>query len=223
MRKPNQNNPEILTSEHCFCAGSTGSGKSVLAEVYLAGSSFPYVVKLDTKGEYYERKMQGLPVWRGLTEGKDYEVVFKLKDLDRVTTKKIIYVPDFEEQEIPFYDSFFKWCYERENTTIWIDELMSVAESPLRYPRFLKACLTRGRSKNVSVWSLTQRPTEIPSIIMANCTHFFIFNLNLPQDREKLVKVTDQKDFLIKPQKHHFWYYKIGNNKPVLATLNLKE
>lgn len=214
--------PTILTSEHVFTAGSTGSGKSVLAEIYLAGKNFPYVVKLDTKGEYYERKAAGFPAWRGLEENKDYTVIFKLKEIDRVQTKKIIYVPDFEEQELSYYDALCKWIYERENTVLWIDELMSVAENAHRYPRHLKALLTRGRSKNCGVWSLTQRPSEIPSIIMANSTHFFIFNLNLPQDRDKLIKVTDQKEFIQKPEKYHFWYYKLGNTKPVLATLKMR-
>jgi hypothetical protein len=215
--------PSILKSEMVFIAGSTGSGKSVLAEIYLAGSDFPHVVKLDTKGEFYERREKGEPVWRGLEEGKDYTVCFHLKDVERATTKKIIYVPSFDEQEIPYYDSLMKWIYERENTILWIDELMSVAESPLRYPKYLKALLSRGRSKNCGVWSLTQRPKEIPSIVMANSTHFFIFNLNLPQDRESLVKVTDQKEFMTKPKKHHFWYWKLGNTNPVLATLKLRE
>lgn len=215
--------PNILTSEHVFIAGSTGSGKSQLAEIYLAGKDFPYVVKLDTKGEYFERLAENKEVWRGLEENVDYTVVFRLKDLDEVTTKKIIYVPDFEEQEIGFYDSLMKWVYERTNTTLWVDELMSVAENPLRYPRYLKALMTRGRSRKCSVWALTQRPKEIPSIIMANSSHFYIFNLNLPQDRETLVKVTDQKEFMQKPQKYHFWYYKIGHNKPILATLKLRK
>src|SRR3954462_5958765 len=140
--------PSILKSEMVFIAGSTGSGKSILAEIYLAGSDFSHVVKLDTKGEYYERREQGEPVWRGLEEGKDYTVCFTLKEVERATTKKIIYVPNFDEQEIPYYDSLMKWVYERGNTVLWIDELMSVAESALRYPKHLKALLSRGRSKN---------------------------------------------------------------------------
>jgi hypothetical protein len=47
--------------------------------------------------------------------------------------------------------------------------------------------------------------------------------MNLESDRIKLVKMTDQKEFLIKPEKYHFWFYKLGNNKPVLATLKLRE
>ncbi|EIT6323210.1 type IV secretion system DNA-binding domain-containing protein, partial [Salmonella enterica] len=47
----------ILDTEHVFIAGQTGTGKSVLAESYLAG--FKRVLKMDTKGEYYERLEKG--------------------------------------------------------------------------------------------------------------------------------------------------------------------
>lgn len=213
---------QITRSEHVFVAGSTGSGKSLLAEIYLAGENFPHVAKLDTKGEYFERLQMGQPIWRGLEEGKDFSVVFRLRDLEYINTPKVIYVPEPEEQETVFYDAFFKWVYDRTNTTVWVDELMSVAESAHRSPKWLKALMTRGRSRYCSVWNCTQRPTEIPSIILANSSVFFIFSLLLPVDREKIMKITDQKDFMIKPEKHYFWYYKIGNNKPVLATLRIK-
>ena len=39
---------KIKSSEHVFIAGRTGSGKTFLAETYLA--SFPNVIVLDTKG-----------------------------------------------------------------------------------------------------------------------------------------------------------------------------
>jgi hypothetical protein len=219
----NKQSQEITRSEHVFCAGGTGTGKSNLAEIYLAGENFPFVVKLDTKGEVFERQAAGEPIWRGLTEGEDFEIVYKLKDLDRVQTPKIIYAPDYEEQEFAYYDSFFKWVYERQNTTLWIDELMSVCENPHRIPRMLKAIYTRGRSRRTSVWSCSQRASEIPNIILANTQVFFIFTLNMESDRIKLVKMTDQKDFMIKPQKYYFWFYKIGNNNPVLATLKMRE
>jgi ABC-type glutathione transport system ATPase component len=79
----------IKTDEHVFIPGMTGSGKSVLAEVYLAG--FMNVVKLDTKGEVYERRKKREKVWRGLEEGKDFTVVEYLADLPEVKTPKIIY------------------------------------------------------------------------------------------------------------------------------------
>lgn len=209
----------IAKSEHVFIAGQTGTGKSFLAETYLSG--FDYVIKLDTKGEYFERLSSGEPIWKGLEEGTDFTVIFNLGEIDQVETKKIIYVPDFNEQELIYYDSLFKWVYDRQNTLIWIDELMSIAESPKTYPPYLKALMTRGRSRNCGVWALTQRPTDIPSIVLANTTHYFIFNLNLPQDREKISKVTGHPEFLERPENYNFWYYKNGSNQPIKARLKL--
>lgn len=211
--------PHIGTDEHVFIPGKTGSGKSFLAEVYLAG--FEHVIKLDTKGEVYERRKKGQAVWRGLEENKDFTVIEHLKELDSVKTTKIIYAPVFEEQTIEFYDALLKWAYTRENTTVWIDELMSIADSPLKYPPYLKACMTRGRSKDVSIWALTQRPMDIPTIIMANTTHYFVFNLNLPQDRKKVAEATGLSEFLEAPGTRNFWYYKDGDENAIKATLKV--
>lgn len=209
----------IGTDEHVFVAGMTGSGKSFLAEVYLAG--YQNVIMLDTKGQVYERRRKGENPWRGLKEGKDFTVIERLEEVEFVKTPKIIYAPRFEEQEKEYYDALMKYVYERENTILWIDELMSVAEGPANYPRYLKALMTRGRSKNVSVWALTQRPMDIPSIIFANTTHFFIFDLMLPQDRKKVSEGTGYPDFLDNPGKYNFWYLKIGSGRePVKARLN---
>jgi hypothetical protein len=210
---------KIGTDEHVFICGQTGTGKSVIAEVYLAG--YENVVKLDTKGEYYERKKKRQPIWRGLKEKEDYTVIFHLKDIDSVKTSKIIYVPDPEEMTLEYYDALMKWVYKRENTILWIDELMEVAPSPMKYPEQLKALYTRGRSKESVVWACTQRPSDIPSIVFGNSTHFFIFTMQLPQDRDKLVKGTGMPQFYEQPNGHNFWYWKIGTMTPVKARLKL--
>lgn len=209
----------INSDEHVFICGKTGSGKSVVAEVYLAGDDS--VIKLDTKGEYYERQKKGIPAWRGLVEGRDYTVIFKLADIDKAPTKKIMYVPDMSELNQEHYDALFKWIYDREDTRLWIDELMEVAPSPTKYPYHLKALYTRGRSKEATVWACTQRPSEIPSIVFGMSTHFFIFNMSLPQDREKLVKATGMIEFYDRPEGHEFWYWRDGSDEPILAQLNL--
>lgn len=207
----------IKDSEHVFIAGMTGSGKSYLAERYLA--SYDYVVKLDTKDEVTERRLAKKDLWVGLDEGKDYTVCTKLTELGNIKTKKIIYVPDFEEQSLESYNTFLKWCYERGNTIVWIDELMSICPNATKYPLYLKAIATRGRSKNVAMWSLTQRPVDIPSIVTANSTHFFVFDLMLPQDRTKMSQVTAMPNMTVKPGKYNFWYFKNGNDYDVKARL----
>lgn len=199
----------IRPDEHVFVPGMTGSGKSWLAEIYLAGFETS-VVKLDTKGEVYERRKKKQPIWRGLVEGKDYVVVEYLKDLPDVETLKIVYAPHFTEQTLEHYDSLMKWVYERENTTLWIDELMEVAPNPHKYPPYLKAIYTRGRSKDVSIWALAQRTLDIPGIVLSQTTHFFVFNLNQPQDRKKVADGTGVLEFYDQPGEHYFWYFKLG-------------
>lgn len=208
---------KIGTDEHVFIAGMTGTGKSTIAEVYLAG--FENVVKLDTKGEVYERRKKKKGLWYGLEEGKDFTVVERLEQLQEVETSRIIYAPRYEELNEEYYNALLKWCYDRENTQVWIDELMEVAPSPAKYPSFLKAIYTRGRSKNVSIWACTQRPVDIPVIAMANSTHYFIFDLMAPQDRKRIVDMTGVPDFYELPEGYNFWYFRVGMREPRKAVL----
>lgn len=212
-------NISIKTSEHVFITGQTGTGKSLVAEVYLAG--YPNVIKLDTKGEYYERTKAGVTAWRGLVQDRDFTVVHTLAELNQSEYNKIIYVPEHEEMNEEHYDALMKYIYERENTILWIDELMEVCPSPTRYPAYLKALMTRGRSKEAVVWACTQRPTDIPSIVFGNSTHFFVFAMQLPQDRDKLVKSTGEPTFYNQPEGHDFYYWRVGMDEPILAELQL--
>lgn len=216
----------IGQDEHVFIPGMTGSGKSVLAEIYLAGAAFPHVVMLDTKGQVYERRKKKQPLWRGLVEGTDFVVVERLADLNRVRTPKMIYAPVWEEQTPEHYNSLMQWVYRRENTTLWIDELMEVAPGPTRYPDYLKALYTRGRSKNVGVWACTQRSLDIPTIVLSNSSHYFVFNMNQPQDRKRLADVTGIQEFHDKPgdiarDKFAFWYFKNGSLNAEIGKLTI--
>lgn len=206
----------IPSNKHVLVCGMTGTGKSYLCEHYTKG--FEYVVKLDTKGETDERLLQGLSAWEGLEENKDFTIVRNIEELDEVETKKIIYVPDYDEQNEETFNRFFRWCFDRTNTVIWIDELMSIG-SVQKYPRELGRVMTQGRSKNVGVWACTQRPSGIPSIVPSNCSYFFVFDMTLPQDRKKLVDVTGMLEMYELPHDYNFWYYKMGERKTVKAVL----
>lgn len=216
---------DIKTSDHVFIAGKTGSGKTFLAQKYLMG--FKHVAVLDTKGLVNWPEVPGTK-WNThkdrehelLDGGQELTLVDTLTDLNTLETPKVIYRPKWEELTLEHYNEFFKWCYRRKHTTVWIDEVMSVAPNPHKYPEYLKAILTRGRQLHVSCWALTQRPSGIPILVMSEATHVFCFELNMDEDRERLARITGDPTFYNKPGFRNFWYYNTAkSDRAVLARL----
>lgn len=201
----------IKDSEHVFICGGTGSGKSVVADVYTAGME-ETVIKIDIKDDTYARRRDGQPIWRGLVENEDFEVVTSLSGVFNSEFKKIVYVPPFEEQTEEHYNELAKYIYTEGDMRLWIDELMLFTNSAQSYPDFLKAILVSGRSRRATVLMCTQRPMGIPAVCIANSQHFFVFSMNNDQDRKKMADVTGCKKFLQVPPKYAFWYYREGDN-----------
>ena len=208
----------IPTDRHVAVCGMTRTGKSFLCETYLAG--YKYVVKLDTKHETDERLRKKESPWHGVSED-DFTITNTFSGIDDIDTDKIIYQVPFEEQTTESYDRFFRWIYERENTIVWIDELMSLGNAA-SYPRELHRLMIMGNSKNVSCWCCTQRPSGIPTIVLANCTYIFCFNLNLPADRKKMVEMSGCIEMMDLPKGHNFWYYRVGDEDCIKACLTKK-
>ena len=211
----------IKPSEHVFVCGGTGSGKSVLADVFTAGMP-ETVIKIDIKDDTFARRKNKEPLWRGLVENEDFEVVSSLEAVKKSEFKKIIYVPPFNEQEPEIYDDLARYCYNQGDTRLWIDELMLFTESAVKYPPFLKAILVSGRSRNSTVLVCTQRPMGIAAICIANSQHFFVFRMNNEQDRKKMADGTGCRKFREPPRKYCFWYYREGADAESVRQWKLK-
>lgn len=212
-------NINIGIDEHVFVCGGTGSGKTMLCEAYLANID-SMVIKLDTKLECFEKLKQNKPLWYGLNN-EDVQIIEHLAELPYVRKDRVIYAPATEEMNIEYYNSLGDWVYEKGDCILWIDELMSVADSPQRYPFSLKKLYTRGRFKNAVCWSATQRPSDIPAIVLANSNHFFVFNTTLITDRKKMVDSTGCPEFINLLPKYVFQYSTIGSNTAVKGKLKL--
>lgn len=204
----------IKNSEHVFIAGSTGSGKTLLGTVY--SSRAKNVIVLDTKGTFYFEPF--------LLED-DYALITKLSQLDNVykKIKKIVYRPVFEELTDEYFDLFFKWCYLEGNLTVVVDEAMQIIKNSQSIPDYYKAILTRGRELNVSVWSLTQRPSGVHQLILTEATHYFIFRLTHINDRKKIALITGQEKFLNLPSGYAFRYWLNGSLNTNLGLIKIKE
>jgi len=209
----------IGLDQHVFIAGMTGSGKSHLARAYL--SVFPRVVKLDTKGEALDDIRKKKNPWPQV-DPKKLVIVQRLDDVidaDADGYPKIIYCPTFDELEPNMYNEFFKWAYFRKNITVWVDELMEVTDSPHNILPYLKAILTRGRSRDTAAWMCTQRPLGIPPLCISQSFHIFAFDLNIDQDRKKIADVTGVTEFYENPGWHNFWYWQMGWQRAVLGRI----
>lgn len=221
---------KIKDDEHVLIAGRTGSGKTQLARVYLAGVK--NVVVLDTKGRFSWPEVPGTQWEKGIRSshrlvegGKNLTLVTRLDHLKKARTPKIIYRPVHEEMHIDYYNEFYRWCYLRQNTTVYTDEVMSVCKNHQTYPEFLKAIMTRGRELRVVHWGSTQRPANIAVVAISEATHFFVFDLNMESDRKKLTEISGCLEFMERPQvrygKYSFWYYHVERDVALPARLKL--
>lgn len=211
----------IATDKHVFVSGITGGGKSQLCQCYL--SQFPRVIKLDTKGEAFMDLKKKRNPWP-YVHPKELAIVQTLDDLGKVDHPYIIYAPVFEELEFDAFNEFFRWVYfsrEDTHTATWVDEYMEVSENPSVIPRYLRALYTKGRSRNTPVWTCTQRPTGVHQIAFSQSSHFFTFDLPMPQDREKIAKATGAPQHLELPDGYNFWYFERGWREAVKGVLAL--
>lgn len=149
--------------------GQTGSGKTTLARELL--DTRVYVAVLDAKGTLE---------WPG------YHFVRRLDQAMASQAPRILYRPDHAElADAEVMDQFFRWCYLRRHTTVYVDELAAVTQGDT-YPYHFGACLTRGRELGVEMWMSTQRPTRIPQVALSESEHVYCFRLRLPQDRQRV-------------------------------------
>jgi ABC-type oligopeptide transport system ATPase subunit len=153
--------------------GQTGSGKTTLARHVLERRH--YVVVYDPKG------MIRWPGW---------QVLKRLKDACNSPSARMIYQPSYEElANADAVDAFFAWIYRREHTTVYVDEVYAIARGDV-YPYHYGACLTRGREKDIAVYTATQRPARVPQIMFSEAEHVYCFRLKMPQDRQRVEEMT---------------------------------
>lgn len=188
------------STDRAAFVGQTGAGKTFLARYAL--QSQPYVVVHDGKG---------------MLDWPEYRLVRKLRDLVKLDPRahpRIIYRPNPEEAQSPIYcNGFFRWVYERRNTTLYVDETFALFIGGL-WPPYHHACVTRGRERKVVVWSGMQRPSWIPIVILSESEHFYVFRLQWREDRTRMEEVTGLDETLLEPRalpKQVYWYVQTGD------------
>lgn len=204
---------QIKKGEHVFICGRTGSGKSVLEETYISGFRNAFI--LDTKGLFNWSMIPDIPVYTNL---EDLISDFNGKN------GKAIFRPNIFSMDSEVYDNFFKWIYMRKNTAVGIDEVMSLYTNSTEPLFWHKALMTRGRELGINVFNCTQRPKTIPITLISECTHFFVFDLQIEADRKRMKEVVGNTEIMEMPTAiggdYSFWYYNFRMTKPVLGKLD---
>ena len=145
--------------------GRTGSGKT-RAGIWLFAVSNDFRARpcyiLDTKGEKLFSKI----------EGAEFIKVGEIRE------KPGLYImrPDPRHKEV-----ISEWLWKvwaQENNSLFIDEGYSISQ----YDKGLEALLTQGRSKKISVFTLTQRPSWCSRFVFSEADFFWLFYLSDPDD-----------------------------------------
>lgn len=188
--------------------GSTGSGKTVAALWQLSLRDFdtkPWIV-IDFKKD----------VEIASIEGAQY-----LPLTSNIPDEPGIYIIQPAPHEADIIDDLLWNAWAQENVGIFIDELYMVNNSdPLR------AVLTQGRSKNIPMIMLTQRPRWISRFAISEAEFLQVFRLGYLEDRKYIAGFLP--DTLYNPKErldpYHSVYYDVPNNTgAVLGPVPVKE
>lgn len=198
-------NITIKPDESVTIIGRKGTGKTKIL-LYLLGLIKPIgvhrIVILDTKqvGDF-----------------KGFPSVTELRHLHKAVERNaiVVYAPNkYEMREPSYIEGFFEWCYERWNVTVVVDELTSIVWGN-DVPDSYKDITDRGRAKHVSIWQGNQKPVFVPHAALSEADHFFVLDLNMKPDREKMAGIIGDEAKVRPPDKHGFWYYHQSLRSPV--------
>jgi hypothetical protein len=189
----------MRTNDRGVLIGKTGGGKTTLAKYLVEDNLKPYSVTWNPKNS------ESITKW-------NQKHVTKLSELIDAEEPRLIYTPDpFYAEDKATQADFFYWIYERRYTRLYIDEATVVQYNGGMAPRYLSAVLNRGRERGVSTLTATQRPASIPMNVLSESEHFYVFKVNLPQDRQRIEALTgltveDQADL----EDFEFYYFHVS-------------
>lgn len=182
----------IATNERVFICGKTGSGKTFLAR-YLT-KQIKRLVVLDGKGTLGTPEWN-LDPWNDGIDLKDQDKQFRLRA-----------VPPLKAELADYWDSVLMSCIRAGNITVYIDELYAVCPPNKPPTPTIFACYTRGRELGLGMWASTQRPVWIPLVALSESEHFFVFRLQLMEDKQRLAAFMGTQVLQQISEEHGFYY-----------------
>lgn len=208
---------QINPDQRTFVTGKTGSGKTFLVKRLIRPLS--RVVVLDSKGTLDK---WGLEEWdrdsrKKLGSGEDVRV-------------RVAIEPGRDPAR--FWEDVLEEVYNAANVMLYIDEASQIAQGANPSP-WLNSVWTRGREFGVGAIAASQRPRQIPRILISEAEHVLIFRLNLQGDRDYMAEMVGEtgrvwpwedpdeaevrstREALPYDEPHGFWYMNMASDAPI--------
>lgn len=105
-------------------------------------------------------------------------------------------------------ENFLEQIWEQENAGLYIDEGYMIEKDSDAF----NAILTQGRSKNIPVICLTQRPAWVSRFVFSEADYFAVFHLNDKRD-QKTVEYFFPTSIEERLDDYHSRWYDVGQDK----------
>lgn len=183
---------EIAPTDRVLIVGRTGSGKSTLARVLSYG--YRNLVVVDSKHEEIVPRAT---------------IVHSAGELRQVypqRSTRVVLRPDPTDKKHADVDEGLARALHYGRCRIVIHEAVDFATSTSILPQLRRAAKV-GRSLTVGLTVCSQRPMGLHNDVIAESEHVFIFDLQLPGDREKLAGVVGEGALERVTEPYAFLYY----------------
>ncbi len=181
--------------------GSTGSGKTQFAVWLLSRRDYdkrPWVI-FDFKGDSLISDLEDA----GAKEISIFGAPPKKAGIYIVRP-----IPELHDNAV---EKFLWACWSKEFIGLYVDEGYMLGN---RNPA-LNACLTQGRSKNIEMIILSQRPVWMSKFVFSEANFFAVFNLTLEDDRKHVRGYIGNSEINLLPKYNCLWY-DVDNQEGVL-------
>jgi hypothetical protein len=178
--------------------GSTGAGKTqgglwLLSYMMQPKPRIPWTL-IDFKGEKLVRAINPP----------------EIRPSDPVPKRPGLYVMRPRPDEMPQVNDYLHRSWECENNGIFVDEGYMMGKAP-KY-NGVRLLFTQGRSKNIPMIFLSQRPAWIDQFAISEADYLMIYRLNHAKDRDTVNRQTSF-DVNQRLQRFNSFWYDVGNDR----------
>lgn len=198
---------EFATNQRVFVAGQTGSGKTFFCKYAL--KDVRRLIVFDAKGTLND--------WNLSDNINDLE---KLKDIKN-SVRLRIRIPIGDLKEIAHViNGYLETIYRYGNVVVYFDEIFSIATA-VNYPPYLIALYTRGRELGIGIWTVAQRPFNIPQFAFSEADWFVMFKLMMDKDKDRMSETMGKTVKKHELKSYEFFIYNTKWDKPELKKLKV--